>query len=56
MRLFHYSAIYVRAYVPEMRLFSLCSMIQKKKSNKPHLSGNQSPHFLMLQKKYIRNK
>ena len=55
MRCFHYSAIYVRASVPEMHFFLCGSMIQKKRSNKPHLSGNQSPHFLMLQKKYIRN-
>ena len=55
MSLFHYSAIYVKANVPEMRLFLCGIMIQKKRSNKPHLSGNQSPHFLMLQKKYIRN-
>ncbi len=45
MRIFRYSAIHVKAYVPEMGLFSLCSMIQKKRSNKPHLCINQSLHF-----------
>lgn len=52
MRLFHYSAIYVKVSVPEMRLFLCDSMIQKKNSNKPYLSGNKIPIFDVVKEVY----